>query len=477
MKCSNQKESYKSNIVKYMKKHYDRCSLNNKGMSLVEVIVSITILSLVIVPVLHAITSSMYFNAKARTRQNVTVAAESLMETFKGYDLASIKGMFDSGAIPGITLEAGGSMSAPADIKANTLEFNVNGMQTENDKLYNVKITAVSAGTVSEVLELENVDPTKDAIFRGDRDFDKNAADKAIDSFKANHMDDFLTAIKAVDARTGTSLELEESDIDFSMLALKERETVYTISSDGTNNKVTAKMTYRYRMERYPYFKPVGSASEDDEEESTEEDVELEDESATFNEIDSSLGYVEEKYMDFPADGEDFLEVVIGMDISDDTIEELVVYDNSVSAGLDRFFIYYYPCYDDEIKDIIKIQNPSGMEMECYLIKQKAADMTSAQLQVRETRYKPTITGDTNVILLHNFTDNIGDDSSLPIPVGISSATFSKVEHFTENTRVKKEKVLVYDIKIEVFDENGVVVSELDGSKTEKYMDVSAATP
>lgn len=65
--------------------------LNNGGMSLVEVVVAMTIFAVVTVPVLHALTTSAYYNQKARKRQNVTALAESVMENFKGYSLDSLE--------------------------------------------------------------------------------------------------------------------------------------------------------------------------------------------------------------------------------------------------------------------------------------------------------------------------------------------------------------------------------------------------
>lgn len=83
--------------------------LNNKGMSLVEVIVAITILGLVAVPVLHSLTTAMVYNAKARNRQEMTLTAESIMETFKGYDLDELKVRFSTGGagIEGIRVADG----------------------------------------------------------------------------------------------------------------------------------------------------------------------------------------------------------------------------------------------------------------------------------------------------------------------------------------------------------------------------------
>ena len=83
-----------------------KTKLNNGGMSLVEVIISITILAVVAIPVLHSLTTAMVYNTKARIRQEMTLKAESIMESFKGYSLKELNEMFKSGSgiagLPGV---------------------------------------------------------------------------------------------------------------------------------------------------------------------------------------------------------------------------------------------------------------------------------------------------------------------------------------------------------------------------------------
>ena len=60
--------------------------INNKGFSLVEVIISIAILAIISIPLLNYFTDSMKHNALAKTRQEATLEAQSIMEQLKAED-------------------------------------------------------------------------------------------------------------------------------------------------------------------------------------------------------------------------------------------------------------------------------------------------------------------------------------------------------------------------------------------------------
>ena len=74
------------------KKHRRR--LSNSGMSLVEVVIAMAILSIVVVGVMQSLTMAMVYNKKARTKQDTTIKAESIMELFKGYNMDELYKMF-----------------------------------------------------------------------------------------------------------------------------------------------------------------------------------------------------------------------------------------------------------------------------------------------------------------------------------------------------------------------------------------------
>ena len=234
---------------------------NNAGMTLVEVIIAITILSLVAVPVLHAMTSSMYYNAKARKRQNVTLAAESLMETFKGYELAELQTIFaraDAGdAVAKMELgvtEADG-FEYPSDLSVSEpLVFKIQGMKADDGKtVCDIEVKATKQA-VKEILEIENIQPTRDAIFRTNHANDADAWNKAQADFQANYQVAFLQELNALDDR---EWELTQSDINMSCLKLYQRELAFSIEGSGSNDIVTAYMEYTYYIKEHIYYERI----------------------------------------------------------------------------------------------------------------------------------------------------------------------------------------------------------------------------
>ena len=441
---------------------------NNQGMTLVEVIIAITILSLVAIPVLRSITSAMYYNAKARTRQSVTLSAESLMETFKGYDLESLQSMFaraDSGdatamAELGITGATGYAYPSSSDLGNPTLDFKVEGMESDDGKTTcDIAIKATRQDYV-EVMEVDNILPTRDAIYRGDRDCDTNAWDKAQQDFIDNYQADFLTLINSVDER---GREVIESDIDFSCLTLTKRQTIFHIFNDGTNDIVTASMVYSYSMKQHPYYE-LAAVSETEEAETEEASEEEASEEASSAETDG----LDEAYLDYPASGD--LQIVIPLSFYTQlpsNPDEYIVYSNPVDEEehpLQRVLLYYYPVYD--VTDEITINNSMGLAFDCYLIKQKAPEMSNIQLETKESLYTASVNGSglNTISLYHNFKTNLGGGS--PTPGAGHIIGFAQAQEYDGSSFVKK-KVLVYKLEMTVFNSQGNEIARFDGTMNE----------
>lgn len=56
---------------------------NNKGFSLIEIIVTIAVLALVVAPFLRSFFLSMNINSDARKLQNASMVSQDIMEQFK----------------------------------------------------------------------------------------------------------------------------------------------------------------------------------------------------------------------------------------------------------------------------------------------------------------------------------------------------------------------------------------------------------
>jgi len=72
-----------------------RGKLNNKAMTLIEVIVAMAILAVVITPTLRMFATSSGTNLRAKHRQRATTVGESVMESFKAYTVEALCQQFD----------------------------------------------------------------------------------------------------------------------------------------------------------------------------------------------------------------------------------------------------------------------------------------------------------------------------------------------------------------------------------------------
>lgn len=494
--------------------------LNNKGMSLVEVIVAITILGLVAVPVLHSLTTAMVYNAKARNRQEMTLTAESIMETFKGYDLDELKVRFSTGGagIEGIRVADAGdtgvydtnpdtgtgfhythsSAPLPDPVVGDTYTFSINDMKADNGQFYDVRITA-TPNSIENVMVQEDMEPTRDAVFKGDRTFDTSAVDEAFDDFKRdankdrlkNYFDglsdhdsdgDLADPVVVIgstelDLRDGTNVEqlYDPSASVFyvkNYIKLQERELTFDITKNGSDEYVvTPKMVYKYNLKDFPYYLKKRNAAPPVDE--YDPPSSIPGNTTEFRGESKTLDY-------FPDDGS-YLQFEV--DLSS-ICTDGVIYKNPDTAGLNRLFIYYYPQYNlDEGKDkiIVNMDNTANIRnFQCYILKQRAEDINDSNTKTKESRYKGNVVindSTSSLEVFHNFDYNIGEGSSTPSPfISGASATHSYTKEVSGGTtqlvnRFTQQEVLSYTLSLEVTqgdDPNKRTITTLESTMNER---------
>lgn len=474
--------------------------LNNKGMSLVEVIIAITILGLVAVPVLHSLTTAMVYNQKARIRQEMTLTAESIMETFKGYGLdelearftpggAGIEGVHYQNATPG---HSGYSFSTvPKLIGAETADeytFCINDMEADNGQIYNVTITA-TPNSVEKVMEPKNTETTRDAIFQGNRKWDKNAVKEVRADFGSykTQLESVFEAdavVKIADTVTEVHGNIDElynesaaSVYVGNYLHLHERTLTFEIAADGDDYKVTPKMEYSYYLKDYPYYVRGEAESRSDEYEQV-------------GGTDGSSGNTEEAIgtsktlSHFPVDGS-YLTYTVDLAASDPSggpsYSDGYIYKNKKEAGLNRLVIYYYPQYNLETgRDKIVVKNTAGItDFQCYILKQRAADINDSQTKIKENSYQANVDIQNSAAgfeVFHNFDDNIADGSSTTAPA-ISGIDPDNVYSYTKLVsgtttpelvdKFEETEVLSYKLELKV-EQNGREITRLESTMNEK---------
>lgn len=440
-----------------------KAKLNNLGMSLVEVIISITILSIVVVPTLYAMTTAMAYNGKARRRQEVTLTAESMLEAFKGYDLATLQDMFthngqtSDGSNRVIYQQPEGAGAAYSYVWHAADEtdpddyfvFYIQGLSTDTGKLYDVEMKAQP--TVKSTLLAMNSMAAADINVKCDRSWNTNVQTNAQNDFMsaASHISELKTylddSVKSDEfpddkACKADGNELSEADLSTELnnedyIIIDERIMEFQITSSG----VTSIVRYRYHLANVPYYKPVHKVGK------TEVEYELQ-----------HLGrFPESGYYEF----------------------EQARSDTNGNSG--NIYLYYYPNYAQ--KDNILINNTTGNGVTCYLFKQRPSNKSEAWTATHEAAYQVAVRKSGGAVTLyHNLEQNIGKKGmavgSWSVEAGFANGTDSKGEKFVNaDTTVSAPEVFlkdmdtVYDLTLTI-KESGtdVVAASIKGTMNEK---------
>jgi hypothetical protein len=421
-------------------------------------------------------TTATIYNAKARVRQDLTLTAESIMETFKGYDLESLVGMFGEPQIDG---ESGELIFAKDNIE-------------QNNKNYTATIT-LNPTVQSEVLTLKNAQLLNDAIYQSnEKDYsdEQGSIENAlfVEAFEAKDYEDFYNnfilkpydgvdsdkyytnADVMIDDGNGgvkiTSAEDIKIDEIKNYVEVYDRTITFDIGKEGDNYIVKESMVYRYYIKNFEYYTAKYYTVTDS---LLNEDV-----------IDETAYLGQHHVATYPVDEKDYYEY---------KVENTDIY--SGSDEIDRLFIYYFPQYDLEAgKDKIIINcDLEGTEFDCYIIKQKSDYNAETRTNQGEGKYLPNIvcnnTKNAEIYLYHNFDTNISDTkgssklathnltglSGFTKTYGLSDMSDKLAKQITseetDSDLISKE-VLSYDITVTITDESGNVVSELTSSKNER---------
>ncbi len=498
--------------------------LNNSGMSLVEVIVAMTIFAVVTVPVLHALTTSAVYNQKARRRQNVTALAESVMENFKGYSIDSLENDVFQGGIAGAEM-LGLEISDDGDIsyeyedserKDSPITFQVNKVKSDK-KEYNIEIKATPSVKGEEIFEIDNASLDRDAIYEDKIPYNENEYDKVKENFlsKAWAINGMILGDNKRD-ENGNLYTVDTLDKD--KIKITKREMLYEIRKEGDEYVVVLSAAYIYQLQNHECYvqyemppTPPSTSEPDDENSGT-----LETEPLTESESEPQLGEwvpdTEEQwfqsfvhYMDLvdttgAHDGYDIIENIAMHDIpiydskngTHDERDDMILNgmsEKNIYEGKDlkRLFIYYYPAYkgdtgyDEHFRDVIKIDNQTDLELDCYLIKQKTPELSEIKLTLKEQDYAPVVSAKgTKMRLFHNLNENLGrrtnqeHNETNQGDKNIQSSEFKKVEHYTTSEVFKKKKVMTYELELKVKDTEGNDLTKLRGTMYEKYREYDA---
>lgn len=427
--------------------------LNNKGMTLVELLVAIAILAIIVGPFLHAFISSMRTNAKARDALRTTTVAQDITEGLKAYTVEDLCYQFNypdkdfrivhkatvkpdsieellydgtdySAADPsvkpadpetqahaGVYSDDGGDTYEYLGQTSGKYYFAMNGISYQKgsyDALISLNAVPYRGGTSksispneAKVISLDKMDVTQDGFFIQDPDFDQ----KIVDEMNTTAQENANTVSTNTTARTITVTISSEKK-------LLEKE------------KIKATISYNY----------VGGIVGD----TTADPIEYDETNVMFNNVETG-------------------------------------------TSLRNLFLCYYPLYQDWKSDTIVINNPDNVPVNFYLVKQ--IDSTKP-MQIYEELYRmelylneDPLTGSIDDSVT-NFCTNLNQNLMTKTEVAQVKFYYNGVVTDFDKLKVKNltnssERDRLYDISVDIYKEGAAAAGypadqkllTFDGSK------------
>ncbi len=422
--------------------------LNNAGMTLVELIVAIAIITVAIIPLMFGFIFVLKNNMRAREIQQTTVLAHTVMENCKAFPVADIPLKVTGGNFLNGVSAANGHLHPSADIiyldDAPVGERKFDVMLTL--KAHNKPDGTVS---VSSLLDYTEMNAYNDAVFQSQTSTStatppvaasevddlayfnmiKALRDKAYECANALHIEDFNVSLSSID------MSFRTGEINAGVAYNLERDITIQATSDAAADYVSVTYKYAYKLSEdlnVEYLKPDGSYGV-----ITVGSTELMSDSTW----ESANTYTFQIYN------------------STET--------KSHEAKLENVYFFYYPAYkadgDDVVAfditvDKITINNnlSDSRGLNVYLFKQLNPTIGEHNTTIADANYAPHIYGTGGAInLYHNLFENIGSTgsgNSWDMAMLHHSGNVSTLG--TAETLIKKSsKSLIFDIKVEVFPE------------------------
>ena len=341
-----------------------RKELNNKGFSLVELLIATVILAIIVAPLLHSFVTSANTTVKSRQMGNVTLASENIAEVVEvasWRDLRSERTDADTyfaGATEKALYSYDGSTYTKTTYSAedDCYYLGVKGIQA-GSSTFNamIKLDADEYGAGGEV-NINDVDladySNMDAVYAQSRDAD-DPDSLGLASFQSNANDEYSDWWLPSGTQPVRTITLEVTE--------------------RSNNKIYASVTFQYR---YKFYYNV---------------------TETVNGVEEVNAY--------PAE------------LSSDPIRYELLSQGFATDGnkVPNIYLMYYPIYGDdgEINDIIQIRNRIAKPFKLFLVKERGDDL-SDELDYKATvaQFLPSTLGEGEgpAVIYSNIAEDLSDD-------------------------------------------------------------------
>ena len=339
------------------------CTLkNNNGVTLVELIIAMTLLSIVVAIICRGFILSARVNAKAKIQHKATSLAQNILEGMKAEDLDSILYQF---SCPETKDEDGNVVAKNFKIVNNAYESvgPENGYAKYEEiagktvLTYNYPADSNYSFSMNKV-KMENSEFDVEIFLNGERYTDTGSSGQTYNSTEVSHIPNMDSSLDAIVSGAMGAMGAA-GDVDMAALSyFKSLNTAVDINMSDISRKITV-------------------------------------------DIDEYLNAVAKKCTKVTAEYE---YTYNGMTYTPSSITKLV-YDNSGDKDgveLRNVFIFYMPNYGKE--DEIIINNKKNRDVNVFLVKLKNSSLSEVELASKEITYSCKI--------------SVNDNTSSPIDKG-----------------------------------------------------------
>lgn len=349
------------------KRGHNRRKLNNKGLSLIEVLVAMLILSIASIALLRSFSYAVQLNTKSKENQQAMVLAQSFMESLKAYDVDGLDAQFDPTASFTLYPLSGGEVRSKSGTGLDARTYRLDNV-VHSGNAYDVLINMTPrAALVKDLATYTSPNRHSDAFFQ--QEYEE----------KQKLYDGILARLQSVHGADPANTMV----VNTSRIKIHSRQMKLVI----TDNTVNYYVTYEYSLLNYDIVKNDATIDQ-----------------ITENNITYTIDYAT-----------DFTNVQKYDNTDPDMQTNGVV--------LENIYLYYYPNYKSISNppyvmpcdsDELLIQNSSSSVKNVYVIRQKDTSITDATLVIGESDYKLKVDNSTTqfVNLYHNIQDSLTDSGS-----------------------------------------------------------------
>lgn len=353
--------------MRMKKRHIGSRKFNNGGMSLIEVIVAIVVLSIAVIPIMYTFVYSIKHNAQARERQRAIAAAQTIMENFKANSVVDIDAQFSSGSFP-VGTGTGTTYTATGDLPRT---YTISGIEYESAQ-YNATITLNEHGgdSAHSLTKFTDMNPYTDAVYQSDLGIDALADSKMLD--------EVLILWNAMESTPETPVAHDVTEIDERKVEITEHTyKIEAVKAADGSDEVYITDIYKYILNDFKYIDPSSG-------------------------VEASLNK------------DDFAPV---------ESNRRLIYTNkdtrSEGAALKYIYLYFYPGYQSSwnnrnpnMKEYIAVENSTGTQLNFYAIKQKNPVLSDTYLNSGEMSYEVDVTLGDKIIMHDNLRINLFSGAS-----------------------------------------------------------------